>query len=118
LTGLPGVDFKWFRICSYHDRNVRRLWFAFLSQSLKTTFRILTKTFSNFAPRFKVRTGIEIAICHIHAMGQILFTSGLFVSAITDIIVSAARYHNLRNVKQGYSQCVMLVPQESASIMC
>jgi len=63
--------------------SVARVGLAFTT----TTEMILTKTFSNFAPRFKI-----------------LFTSGLFVSAITDIIVSAARYHNLRNVKQGYSQ--------------
>ncbi|KAF9069338.1 hypothetical protein BDP27DRAFT_1421123 [Rhodocollybia butyracea] len=33
---------------------------------------------------------------------QNLFTSGLIVSAVTDVIVSFARYYYLRNLKQGY----------------
>ncbi|KIK71483.1 hypothetical protein GYMLUDRAFT_254691 [Collybiopsis luxurians FD-317 M1] len=48
---------------------------------------IIMKTFSAFAARFKI-----------------LFASGLFISAGTDIIVSVARYHYLRTLKQGYSQ--------------
>ncbi|KIK71485.1 hypothetical protein GYMLUDRAFT_254693 [Collybiopsis luxurians FD-317 M1] len=48
---------------------------------------IIMKTFPAFAARFRI-----------------LFTSGLFVSAVTDIIVSAARYHYLRTLKEGYSQ--------------
>ncbi|KAJ7702242.1 hypothetical protein B0H17DRAFT_1194755 [Mycena rosella] len=51
-----------------------------------TAEMILMKTFPEFAARFKI-----------------LFTSGLAVSAVTDIIVSASRYYYLRNLKQGYS---------------
>ncbi|KAI0311003.1 hypothetical protein OF83DRAFT_809511 [Amylostereum chailletii] len=46
-----------------------------------------TGTFPEFASKFKI-----------------LFTSGLFLSAITDVLVSVARYYYLRNLKQGYSQ--------------
>ncbi|KAJ7257888.1 hypothetical protein B0H12DRAFT_1232451 [Mycena haematopus] len=51
-----------------------------------TTEMLLSKTFPAFAARFKI-----------------LFTSGLIVSAITDVIVSGARYYYLRNVRQGYT---------------
>ncbi|KAJ7746927.1 hypothetical protein DFH07DRAFT_962770 [Mycena maculata] len=51
-----------------------------------TTEMLLEKTFTAFAAKFKV-----------------LFTSGLAISAVTDIIVSSARYYYLRNVRQGYS---------------
>jgi len=51
-----------------------------------TTEMLLSKTFPAFAARFKV-----------------LFTSGLAISAITDVIVSGARYYFLRNLRQGYS---------------
>ncbi|KAJ3986803.1 hypothetical protein F5890DRAFT_1472729 [Lentinula detonsa] len=47
--------------------------------------RMITKTFPDFAAKFRI-----------------LFTSGLFVSAVTDIIISVARYYYLRNLKQGY----------------
>ncbi|KAJ7277881.1 hypothetical protein C8J57DRAFT_1713496 [Mycena rebaudengoi] len=63
--------------------SVARVGLAFTT----TTELLLSKTFSYFAPRFKI-----------------LFTSGLFVSAVTDVIVSAARYQNLRSLRQGYSQ--------------
>ncbi|KAJ7118750.1 hypothetical protein C8R44DRAFT_789162 [Mycena epipterygia] len=51
-----------------------------------TAEMIITKTFPHFAARFKI-----------------LFTSGLAVSAVTDVVVSAARYYYLRNLKQGYT---------------
>ncbi|KAJ7026274.1 hypothetical protein C8F04DRAFT_1268185 [Mycena alexandri] len=51
-----------------------------------TTEMLLSKTFPAFAARFKI-----------------LFTSGLAISAITDVIVSGARYYFLRNLRQGYS---------------
>jgi len=51
-----------------------------------TTEMFIEKTFPAFGAKFKV-----------------LFTSGLAISAVTDIIVSAARYYYLRNVRQGYS---------------
>ncbi|KAJ3730105.1 hypothetical protein DFJ43DRAFT_466668 [Lentinula guzmanii] len=50
-----------------------------------TAEMMITKTFPDFAAKFKI-----------------LFTSGLFVSAVTDIIISVARYYYLRNLKQGY----------------
>ncbi|KAF5377119.1 hypothetical protein D9757_008803 [Collybiopsis confluens] len=40
---------------------------------------------------------------------KILFTSGLSVSVLTDIVISAARYHYLKALKQGYSQTQELV---------
>ncbi|KAJ4470872.1 hypothetical protein J3R30DRAFT_1132393 [Lentinula aciculospora] len=46
---------------------------------------MMTKTLSEFSNKFRI-----------------LFTSGLFVSAVTDIIVSVARYYYLRTLKQGY----------------
>ncbi|KAJ6581257.1 hypothetical protein B0H19DRAFT_500112 [Mycena capillaripes] len=51
-----------------------------------TTEMLISKTFPAFAARFKV-----------------LFTSGLAISAVTDVIVSGARYYFLRNLRQGYS---------------
>ncbi|KAJ7355530.1 hypothetical protein DFH08DRAFT_852712 [Mycena albidolilacea] len=51
-----------------------------------TTEMLISETFPAFAARFKI-----------------LFTSGLVVSAVTDIIVSGARYYFLRNLRQGYS---------------
>ncbi|KAF5377125.1 hypothetical protein D9757_008805 [Collybiopsis confluens] len=39
----------------------------------------------------------------------ILFTSGLCVSALTDVIVSVARYHYLKALRQGYSQTQEIV---------
>ncbi|KAJ3820294.1 hypothetical protein EV361DRAFT_365574 [Lentinula raphanica] len=50
-----------------------------------TVEMLITKTFPEFATKFKI-----------------LFTSGLFVSAVTDVIISVARYYYLRNLKQGY----------------
>ncbi|KAJ7611583.1 hypothetical protein FB45DRAFT_311425 [Roridomyces roridus] len=50
-----------------------------------STEMILSKTFTNFNDNFKL-----------------LLTCGLAVSAATDILVSAARYYYLRNLKQGY----------------
>ncbi|KAJ7460987.1 hypothetical protein B0H11DRAFT_2241964 [Mycena galericulata] len=50
-----------------------------------TVEMILTKKFSVFAAGFKL-----------------LLTCGLAVSALTDIVVSAARYYYLRSLKQGY----------------
>ncbi|KAF8196681.1 hypothetical protein K438DRAFT_1967696 [Mycena galopus ATCC 62051] len=47
---------------------------------------LILNTFPAFGARFKI-----------------LFTSGLFVSAVTDILVSGARYYYLRNLRQGYS---------------
>jgi len=61
--------------------SVARVGLAFTT----TTEMLITKTYPAFAARFKI-----------------LFTSGLFVSAVTDIIVSMARYYYLRNLKQGY----------------
>ncbi|KAJ6485938.1 hypothetical protein C8R45DRAFT_998498 [Mycena sanguinolenta] len=51
-----------------------------------TTEMLISQTFSAFAARFRI-----------------LFTSGLVVSAITDVIVSGARYYYLRNLRQGYT---------------
>ncbi|KAJ7623425.1 hypothetical protein FB45DRAFT_1061340 [Roridomyces roridus] len=51
-----------------------------------TTEMFIERTFPAFGGKFKG-----------------LFTSGLAISAITDIIVSAARYYYLRIVRQGYS---------------
>ncbi|KAK7031342.1 hypothetical protein R3P38DRAFT_3352598 [Favolaschia claudopus] len=51
-----------------------------------TTEMLISKTFPAFAARFKI-----------------LFTSGLVVSAVTDIIVSCGRYYFLRNLRQGYT---------------
>ncbi|KAF7356815.1 hypothetical protein MVEN_01016900 [Mycena venus] len=51
-----------------------------------TTEMLISKTFPAFAARFKI-----------------LFTSGLVVSAVTDVMVSGARYYYLRNLRQGYS---------------
>ncbi|KAJ7491263.1 hypothetical protein FB451DRAFT_1515103 [Mycena latifolia] len=48
-------------------------------------------------------TTSEISFPEFAARFKILFTSGLAVSAVTDVIVSAARYYYLRNLKQGYS---------------
>ncbi|KAJ7453945.1 hypothetical protein B0H11DRAFT_2325452 [Mycena galericulata] len=48
-----------------------------------TTEMFIEKTFPAFGAKFKI-----------------LFTSGLAISAVTDIIVSAARYYYLRNVRQ------------------
>ncbi|KAJ6500559.1 hypothetical protein C8R45DRAFT_1210320 [Mycena sanguinolenta] len=61
---------------------ISRIGLAFVT----TTEMILTKNFPAFAAGF-----------------NIVLTSGMSVSAATDIIVSAARYYYLRNLKQGYS---------------
>ncbi|KAJ3794234.1 hypothetical protein GGU11DRAFT_759321 [Lentinula aff. detonsa] len=55
--------------------------------------QMITKTFPDFSAKFKGMFELS---------NQILFTSGLFVSAVTDIIISVARYYYLRNLKQGY----------------
>ncbi|KIK71502.1 hypothetical protein GYMLUDRAFT_338442 [Collybiopsis luxurians FD-317 M1] len=47
---------------------------------------IVLKTFPRFAAHFKI-----------------VFTSGLVLSALTDVVVSCARYYYLRNLKEGYS---------------
>ncbi|KAJ7132068.1 hypothetical protein C8R44DRAFT_772945 [Mycena epipterygia] len=51
-----------------------------------TTEMLLSRTFPAFAGRFKI-----------------LFTSGLAISAVTDIIVSGARYYYIRTIRQGYT---------------
>ncbi|KAF7370815.1 hypothetical protein MSAN_00715100 [Mycena sanguinolenta] len=51
-----------------------------------TTEMLILKTFPAFAAKFKI-----------------LFTSGLIVSAITDVLVSGARYFYLRDMRQGYT---------------
>ncbi|KAJ6485937.1 hypothetical protein C8R45DRAFT_287330 [Mycena sanguinolenta] len=51
-----------------------------------TAEMLILKTFPAFAAKFKI-----------------LFTSGLIVSAITDVLVSGARYYYLRDVRQGYT---------------
>ncbi|KAJ7736522.1 hypothetical protein B0H14DRAFT_3612698 [Mycena olivaceomarginata] len=61
---------------------ITRVGLAFVT----TTEMILTKTFPAFAAGF-----------------NIVLTCGMSVSAVTDIIVSIARYYYLRNLKQGYS---------------
>ncbi|KAJ4471755.1 hypothetical protein C8J55DRAFT_607823 [Lentinula edodes] len=61
--------------------SVARVGLAFTT----TAEMMITKTFPEFATKFRI-----------------LFTSGLFVSAVTDVVVSVARYYYLRNLKQGY----------------
>ncbi|KAJ3894425.1 hypothetical protein GG344DRAFT_62986 [Lentinula edodes] len=61
--------------------SVARVGLAFTT----TAEMMMTKTFPEFATKFRI-----------------LFTSGLFVSAVTDVVVSVARYYYLRNLKQGY----------------
>ncbi|KAJ7491270.1 hypothetical protein FB451DRAFT_636638 [Mycena latifolia] len=51
-----------------------------------TAEMIITKTFASYGAHF----------------GNLL-TGGLIVSAVTDVLVSAARYYYLRNLKQGYT---------------
>ncbi|KAE9386452.1 hypothetical protein BT96DRAFT_1006076 [Gymnopus androsaceus JB14] len=48
---------------------------------------IMTKTFPEFTFKFKI-----------------LFTSGLSLSVVTDVLVSGARYYYLRSLQQGYSR--------------
>ncbi|KAE9388600.1 hypothetical protein BT96DRAFT_1025377 [Gymnopus androsaceus JB14] len=54
--------------------------------SRRTSVRIITKTFPEFASKFKM-----------------MFTAGLVLFAVTDVALSAARYYYLRNIKEGYS---------------
>ncbi|KAE9388597.1 hypothetical protein BT96DRAFT_947475 [Gymnopus androsaceus JB14] len=72
--------------CEFYN-SLESLVHTHLRHAATTTEMMITKTFPVFAAKFKI-----------------LFTSGLFVSAVTDIIVSAARYYYLRNLKQGYSR--------------
>ncbi|KAJ7043126.1 hypothetical protein C8F04DRAFT_1073764 [Mycena alexandri] len=60
--------------------------FLCIARVVTTVELIITKTFPKFAAHFNI-----ILIC------------GMSVSAATDIIVSAARYYYLRNLKQGYT---------------
>jgi len=59
---------------------------ARVAMGLATTVEMMKeKEFPLFAQKFKI-----------------LFTSGLVLSAFTDVLVSAARYYYLRNLKDGY----------------
>ena len=53
--------------------------------TLIACYRIREGSFPSFAAKFRI-----------------LFTSGLILSAVTDIYVSVARYWYLRNLKEGY----------------
>ncbi|KAI0308399.1 hypothetical protein OF83DRAFT_1180908 [Amylostereum chailletii] len=69
-----------------------------LAQALLSVARV-GLAFTTTVEMFKTGTFPEFA-----SKFKILFTSGLFLSAITDVLVSVARYYYLRNLKQGYSQ--------------
>ncbi|KAJ6606438.1 hypothetical protein DFH09DRAFT_1387483 [Mycena vulgaris] len=66
-----------------------------------TAEMIMTKTFAAYGAQF----------------GNLL-TAGLIVSAVTDVLVSSARYYYLRNLKQGYTDAVVVFTINDGCLTC